>query len=332
MFFGSTGSSGLIYLVLEVVSNCFDRVIAGQADHVHVTLGDNGTVVVADNGPGMPISSRGDQFLEQILTTGHTTATADGHSPHVHLAAGCGLGPVCAVCESLVVETTDGGGSYQQAFSRGRAVSALQRGAVSGATGTSIRMTPDPEIFGATDLDRDLLRDRLRTLAWLTPGLTVELDGERFGPVEDLSELFTEFQSPWDLLHGSPFMLSGSDRTSHSSIALGWTGLGKVRFRSFCNFREMGEGGTHLQGVEEGLRTVFGAAPVIDLMRGLIGIVSVAMLDPNIGGPTRGRLDSPEAIWLVADTIASQLPAHLERDPVLAQSLRERMALRPSRS
>ncbi|MGI8685839.1 MAG: ATP-binding protein [Acidimicrobiales bacterium] len=334
-YLGSVGPGGLGALVLEVVSNALDHVIIGRASRIEARFHPDGSVTVTDDGPGIPVteSPSGVSFLAEMLTTMHRTPTADGHAPHVHLSIGVGLGPVSAVCRSVVVETTTDGARYRQAFSQGRAVSSPQEvGPAGDVVGTSVRLLPDPEIFGDAAFDIPVLRDRLRTLAWLTPGLTVAVDGEAFGPADDLSELFHERFGPgWPVLHGSPFLLSGTQGASVASVALGWKDPCVQReFRSFCKFREMPEGGTHILGVEEGLRLVFGAAPMVDLMAGLVGVLHVTMLDPDVGGPTRGRLDSPEAIWLVADTIAGGLPAQLERSPGFAEALRRRVPGRPA--
>lgn len=306
-----------------------DQVIAGRADYVNVVVDLDGSVALTDNGPGIPLhnGASGVPFVEEVFTTVRTTPSLDGHLPHVHLAGGTGLGPVSAVCRSLVVETRTAGGGFRQSFARGRVASTPEPLPPNGATtGTMLRLVADPEIFGDARLDAPSLTDKLRTLAWLAPGLTVEVNRERFGPVEDLASLFDEWRSPTaDLQHGEPFLSSGSDGSSAVSLALGWIGsLVAPRFRSFCNYREVPEGGAQLQGIDEGLRLVFGQAPMRDLMLGLVGVLHVTMLHPDIAGPTRGRLDSPEAIWLVADVIAARLPAFLAPQPAFADVLRGR--------
>lgn len=333
MYFGSTGPTGLEQLLLEVVSNSVDQYIAGHADHLAVSFNGDGSVTISDDGLGIPVAAgeSGVPFVEEMFTTLRATPTADGHAPHVHLSVGVGLGPVSAVCQSIVVHTVVDGVAYRQTFERGRVTSPLHaRQSPSGAVGTTVRLLPDPEIFGHTTWDTEALRTHLRTIAQLTPGLTVTVNGERFGPVGDLSELFADVRGPnWDLLHRDPFLITGSDDLSSATIALGWIEPRvNPRFRSFVNFLEMSEGGTHHQGIEEGLRLVFGAAPMRDLMLGLIGVVHLTMLRPDVGGPTRGRLDSPEAIWLVADAIAAGLPPQLDHHPAFTRTLQERVPLR----
>ena len=333
MYIGSQGPSGLSFLLLEVVSNTFDHVITGRATRLEVDFDPNGSATVTDDGPGIDVTANesGMAFLEEVFTTVRSTPTADGHTPHVHLGLGAGLGPVSAVCSSVVVETTTDGIRYRQRFSEGHAVSALERlGWAGDVTGTTIQLVPDTAIFGDSTWDVAAITERLRTLAWLAPGLNLVIDGEAFGPVDDLTALIEEIRPRFPFVHGNPFLLSGSNATSSASVGLGWKEPGVApEFRSFCNFREMTEGGTHILGVEEGLRLVLGAAPMVELMRGLVGVVHVTMLDPAIGGPTRGRLDDPEAIWLVADAIAEHLPAQLERHPEFAETLRQRVPRRP---
>ena len=336
MFFGSTGPSGLRNVVLEVISNSMDQVMAGRADRISVTLGDDGSATVVDNGSGFPVEPDDDgvPFLTRMFTTMHDSPTADGHTPHVHLSDGVGLGAVSAVCLSVEVTTSVGGVGYSQRFCRGHAANDLARSAVApGWAGTSITLWPDPELFTKLQWDSLGIGERLRTLSFLHPGLNIDYHAaERFGPVVDLSELFRVKELAMGLMtRPGPLLLHAGDGRSGAHLALGWGGSAPPAVRSFCNFRETIEGGAHVRGLEEGFRRVFGAGPVDRLMSGLVGVVHVVLLDPSYSGPTGGRLDNPEALSLVADAIASDLPAYLER-PGVATELDSRLAAGDGRS
>jgi len=336
MYFGGTGASGLQSLALEVVANALDQVLQGHADRITVSFPSGDEVVVSDNGSGFPLHPTldGVPFLTEMFTTVRVSPTADGHRPHVHLSFGVGLGPVSAVCLRVEVESRRPEGVFRQAFSHGQAVTPLEKvGTAAAVTGTTIRLVPDPTIF-SQPVARETLIGELRTLALITPGLTVEVDGEEFGPVEDLGPACdwhaTKGRYPGQYLHEAPVAMALSRGHTSALVALAWMQYGIAPdIQAFCNFRPMIEGGTMVQGVEEGLRAVFGSAPMGGLMTGLAGVVHVTLLDPDIQGPTRGRLESPEAIWLVADAIATGLPRHLACEPDLERRLRARVPLRP---
>ncbi|MGH3369523.1 MAG: hypothetical protein ACRDPR_05940 [Nocardioidaceae bacterium] len=331
MYFPSA-AAGIVDLVLEVIANGVDLVLAGTATHISVDVEDDGAITVSDDGPGLPVHAtvHGRPSVEEVFTVLHRTPTADGHYPHVHLAGGFGLAPVTAACRSVEVETRCADGVYRAAFAPGVVTSALARVApATGTTGTAIRLVPDAAVFGDIHVDRAMLCDRLRALAWIHPGLVTELDGERFGPVVDLTELFAEVRGDALLLHPGPFHVRTRARQSFAHVALGWQRERVTpRVRAYCNFREMTEGGTHLVGIEEGLRRALDRTPINGILEGLVAALHVVMLDPEVGGPTRGRLDSPEAVELVADAIASSLPAQLRSVLSLSIDLRTR---RPDR-
>lgn len=332
MYFGSIGTRGLTALVTEVVSNSLDQVLAGRARTIAVDIRD-GVVVVSDDGPGIPVmvQDSGLPFVEEMLTTVRNSPTADGHAPHVHLGYGCGLGPVSAVCSSLTVSIDDGRQRYQQRFGRGRSLSALEIvGPSSGQSGTVLELRPDPELFIDADYDHDALSRILREVALLSVDVTTSFNGATFGPVADLGEMFNSIHSSWSsLVHQAPLFLNGTRGIARVRMALGWTDSeASATVRAFCNYRETQDNGNDRLGIEEGLRLVLGQAPIRKVLAGMVCVLDLTMLDPTFGDPTRHRLDSPEAIWLVADTIAAELPPLLEQLPELESMLRSRVPLR----
>jgi len=341
MYLGSNGPHGVFMMVLEVVSNSFDQVIAGRASRIDVTIGSDRSVTIADDGLGIQLDAEHPDQVETYFTSRRDVPTADGHWPHVHLSSGIGLGPISALSAWVDVEVRRADGTYRQTFERGAKASELGRSAPrpDGVTGTIIQLLPDPVIFGDAQLDPDLLAESLRELAHLEPGLVTTLAvGDRptevFGPVADLAALFrhTYADERSRTEPDPPMLLSAAGTDFAVDVALGWSRHRyKVAVRSYGNYRLTDEGGHHVDGIEEGLREVFGQGPMRDrngLMAGLRAVVHVRLLDPKFPGPTRRRLASPEAIWCVADVIAQQLPATLADHPELAASLQMRCKTR----
>ncbi|QXC59808.1 hypothetical protein KSP35_15665 [Aquihabitans sp. G128] len=341
MYIGGTGPGGLTHLVMEVVANSFDQVLGGHATRIAVHLAEDGWVTVDDDGPGISIAAGpdGTSFLERSFTSFRdtATATADGHVPHVHLSVGIGLGPVCALSAELEVEVRSPAGTHRQSFAQGWRSSALERVGPATASGTTVRFLPDPAVFDGAGPSIEGLAEHLRALAHLTPGLTTELstdaDGRRvFGPVDDLRPAYDHEYSI--LAHDGwripdpPLLLHFERDRNVVDLALGWDGSWKPAIRSYGNYVSTVEGGRHEEGIEEGLREVFGRGPMGEVLKGLRALLHVKMLDIEFPGPTRQRLASPAAVWLVADAIADGLPRALREHPELDADLRSRVLTR----
>lgn len=327
MYIGGTGPSGLLHLAVEVAANSFDQVLAGAADRIDVMVGPAGQITVSDNGSGISVEVEEDgrTFLERVFTEMHTSPTADGHRPHVHLGlGGLGVFPVCALSEFMEVQTCDGSLTHHQSFSRGRVSTSLAVVADGERRrGTLVRFRPDPEIFGAQTFPVGKLEDELSTLAALVPGVAVKFSVDQtYGPWTDLRHLH---ETTWP--HRSdpgPFLIEHAGPAGRAALALSFSGKGWQRdlmSRSFCNYFETKEGGSHVAGIEEGLKRVLGESGPYALKRMSV-VLHVTLDDPQFVGPTRGRLDSPEAIDLVADALALHLPAILAADPALDAELR----------
>jgi DNA gyrase/topoisomerase IV subunit B len=333
MYFGSNRAGGLRALVMEVTANSIDEVLAGRADTVEVTIHQDGSATISDNGAGLGAAHDDPgAFVAEVLTSFRDTATADEHQPHVHLSFGTGLGPVCAACSRIEVCATTRTTVIEQVFACGKPVSAVLRASKGEPTGTTVRLWPDPEVFASLRWDVGLLQRELVPLAQLIPGLAIRfsVEPQTYGPVSDLVPAFEDVTgSRTTVGHGEPFLVSADQGANSVRLALGWVGhFGTPTIDSYCNLRPTGEGGSHVEGIEEGLRLVFGQGPTKELMKGLVGVLHVMLLEPNFAGPTKGRLDSPDAIWLVADAIAKQLPAQLHEHPELMTELQQRQLAR----
>jgi DNA gyrase subunit B len=338
LYIGNTGSNGCANLVMELVSNSFDQAIAGLADHISIFVAVDGTTIVSDNGAGISVAKDDDQvtFLERVLTEFRTTPV-DRHQPHVHLSLGIGLGPLCALSEFLEVTTSDGSNTYRQCFARGFPTSGLVEMPTS-TRGTTVRYRPDPTIFPSPSPRMRELEPRVRTLAALVRGITVDLDvAAHYVPNAGLVPFFEEvFGSPHDrwrtfLVDDSadgardPFVIEATTADGTVELVFGFSKYARIstgnEIRGFCNYAEMTQGGAHIEGLEVGLRSVFGeAAPKV--LRHMKAIIHVTLSNPEFGGPTRSKLQSREAAGLVADALTAQLPLILEHHPVVERGLR----------
>jgi DNA gyrase subunit B len=321
MWVGGTGAFGLQNLVMEIVANSFDQALAGAADAITVAIDAENVVSVTDNGAGFSteVGPDGRTFLERVCTERHDTPTADGHVPHVHAASfGLGIFPICALSEFLEVETSDGTRTVRQRFAAGRTVSAIETvdpadGIV--GSGTVVRFRPDPAIFGAQPLPIQVISDALTTLGCLIPGVEVTLVAEQvIGPTTDIRSLYAAtWPAGADTSTPAPVLVEHTNEVGRVEIALTFGRPSHTKeptIRSFCNHRET-YGGTHEEGIAEGIRRVFGDKGDEMLTR-LTAVMHVTLSDPVFAGPTMGTLDSPEAIELVAEAFAEQLPGLVE--------------------
>lgn len=334
MYAGSTGPSGIHQLALEVLSNSFDLVLGRRAARIDVALGSDGSITVADDGPGMALDDPTGAVIERFVTEIRDQPTADGHWPHLHLAMGLGLGPVCAMTSTLEVETKRADGTFRQAFSRGEPCEPLTvaEPEPGGVTGTTVRIVPDPILFGGARADPRRVATDLEELAELHPGLVTSLAVDEepvhvFGPVADLSDLFTRLYADRRSTTPPepPMLLSATGDDFAVDLALDWSRHRyRVEVRSYGNYRRTTDDSREVAGLEEGLREVFGAGPMKELMAGLQAVLHLKLADPKFPGPTKQRLVSPEATWIVADLIAAQLPPLLAERPELEASLRAR--------
>jgi len=328
MYIGGTGQSGRLHMVIEIAANSFDQVLAGAADAITVAIERDGTIAISDNGPGIStaVEADGRTFLERVCTEHHETPTADDHRPHIHLGlGGLGMFPICALSEFMDIETCDGSITRRQSFGRGRPTTELETirpQDASAESGTTVRFRPDPEIFGTQPFPVGRLEAELSALTDLVPGVSLTIKVEQtYGPSQDLRHLH---QATWSHLSPpeGPDLIEHVTPTGRAALALSFhSGGWKLQIRSFCNYHETIEGGSHVRGIEEGLGKVFGSSVPAVLDR-LAVVLHVTLDDPKFGGPTRGRLDSPEAIALVADAVAEQLPSILALRPELAEELR----------
>lgn len=341
MFVGDTdGPEGRHHLLWEVVGNVIDLHLAHHASELHVVLGPDAWVTVRDDGPGIPTDRdhHGTTVLESALTMLRASGTFDGHFPHVHLTpnwAGVGLAVVNALSERLEIETTYRGVRWCQAYERGIAVSQLRRIGPTAHEGTTVRFRPDPLIFREIMLDAELIRARLKELAWLNPHLRVLWQERRVrtrGGVPGWSHHLAIQRGPLECSYGIDLVENGIK----VDIGLAWNQCGGSSLKSFVNMQPTIDGGAHVDGLWaaflEHARSRKSPARRLAHVRealalGLVAVVHVGLYDPKYGSPRRDHLKSPEAGEAVKSALLAAINSKRASAHRFQQFLRERLHL-----
>jgi len=301
MYIGSTGPKGLAHLVWEVISNSIDEHLAGHATRVDVRRAHDGSWWVRDDGRGVPVDTH-PEVLEKVFCTLHSGSTWDGHAPHIHGGLfGLGVAPVCALSSWMRVEIRRAGVIWQQLFVHGRPAGPLARVGSCQDTGTAVQYLPDLEIFMGERPKPADLRPRMIELAALTPKMAFTLQGEDLSTPGGILALASTRAGP-----GATLQIAGDVHDIDVQVAVAW-GLKGQSNRLFVN---------HVAMVE--------TAPVPNELLGSTrqegrhAVASLVMRDPRFAGPTRARLDNPEALMALQHLLSDALPGFLADHPEVA--------------
>jgi DNA gyrase subunit B len=371
MYIGDTGMKGLHHLVWEVVDNSVDEALAGRANRIDVRLHKDGSVSIKDNGRGIPVDMHesGKPALEVILTKLHSGGKFDKGSYKVSGGLhGVGISCVCALADVLDVEVYRDGKIYRQTYMRGAPASELAVIGKSDTTGTMLRFKADPTIMEVTEFSYEVLKKRLRELAYLMGSSRLHITlfdertetGEEFlfpnGLVEFVQNL-TEGKSP---LHKEPIYIRREVPSSEDpnkvyevEIALQYNDGYHEAVFSFVNNINTIEGGTHLVGFRTALTRALNnwarqekvlkeKDPVPggdDFREGLAAIVSVKVPDPQFESQTKIKLGNREVQSVVETVVGEGIRTHFEENPSVAKiiygkaldALRAREAARKAR-
>ncbi len=350
MYIGGTGKAGLHHLVWEVVDNAVDEATNGFATLIEVVLHKDGkTVSVTDNGRGIPVDKhpvKKVSTLEVILTTLHAGGKFDGSS---YITSGglhgVGSSVVNALSESLVAQVKRDGKLYEQRFARGVPVTKLKtvRSNVRG-TGTTITFTPDDEIFERTGFDADTIKDNLEVKTYLNGELRIvfkdEASGERIeyqhegGIVEYLDHLVSEEKTR--RVHPDPFILRQTELEDglRTELCFVWTEAPKERTVSFVNGIPTRDGGTHEQGLRDGVTKAIRNyiethdlgqrkldITADDIREGMIAVLNLYHVDPQFQGQTKEKLNNPEAKNAVSGAFRAEFEQYLNAHPSTAEGI-----------
>jgi DNA gyrase subunit B len=324
MYIGSTGELGLHHLVYEVVDNSVDEALAGYATEISVTIHDDNSVTVIDNGRGIPVGIHEDEGVsaaQVVMTKLHAGGKFDSKSYKVSGGLhGVGVSCVNALSERLELEIWRDKATWYQEYACGQPKAPLaETGKAGRKTGTRVTFKPDPTIMEVTVFNYDTLATRLRQLAFLNKGLKITLTDERVDPIKatefqfngGIAEFIRHLNKGKQVLHDKPIHFEAERELPNGGmlsmeVALQYNDAYSETILSFANNIHTVDGGTHLKGFYSALtRTVnaFGQAQGLfkdvkenltgdDVREGLTAVVSVKVPQPQFEGQTKGKLNS----------------------------------------
>jgi len=342
MYIGSTGPDGLHHLVYEVVDNSVDEHMAGFGETIEVTLQIDGSVIVVDNGRGIPTGMHSTQkksAAEVALTMLHAGGKFEQGAYTVSGGLhGVGISVVNALSEWLELEIWQDGQVFEQRYERGKPTAPLMVTGKTKKRGTKITFKPDGQIFESLEFSFDILAQRLRELAFLNKGLAITLKDERKekeqvfrykGGIVSFVEHLNEAKTP---LH-KPIFIEIEKSEMILEVALQYNEGYAENLFSFANNINTREGGTHLVGFKAALtRTINNYANANDLLKkdtesltgddvreGLTAVVSVKLRNPQFEGQTKAKLGNSEVKGIVEAAVNEALGAYFEENPPVAR-------------
>ena len=349
MYIGSTGAKGLHHLVYEIVDNSIDEALAGYCKTIHVTIQQDNSIMVEDDGRGMPVDKHpklGIPAVEVIHTVLHAGGKFGGGGYKVSGGLhGVGASVVNALSTHMEVEIKRNGNIYKQCYEKGKTVSKLDIIGESKKTGSKTTFWPDPEIFETTVFDFATLEHRLREMAFLNKGIKIIFKDEREGQkrsetfhYEGGIKEFVKFQNQNKTpLHPDIIYFEISKETCEVEIAMQYTDSYSELILGYANNINTTDGGTHIVGFKSALTRVFndyGKKNKIlkdndvlsgeDVREGLTAIVSVKLAEPQFEGQTKAKLGNPEIRGFVETSTNENLTAFLEENPAQAKIIVEK--------
>ncbi|EET58906.1 DNA gyrase, B subunit [Marvinbryantia formatexigens DSM 14469] len=346
MYIGSTSLRGLHHLVYEIVDNSIDEALAGYCDTVDVTINEDNSITVIDNGRGIPVGinhKAGIPAVEVVFTILHAGGKFGGGGYKVSGGLhGVGASVVNALSEWLEVNIYHEGKIYFQRYERGHVMDKLKvtGECEPGKTGTKISFLPDKEIFEETVFDFNTLKQRLREMAFLTKNVKIILrDKREEEPVErvfhyegGIREFVTYLNKGKTPLYQDIIYCEGTRDNIYVEVAMQHNDSYTEGSYSFVNNITTPEGGTHLTGFKNALTKTFNAYAKAnklikdteslsgeDIREGMTAIVSIKIEDPQFEGQTKQKLGNSEARGAVDSVVSEQLMIYLEQHPQAAK-------------
>jgi len=346
MYIGSTGELGLHHLVWEVVDNSVDEAMAGFCDEINVTVHDDNSVTVVDNGRGIPVDMHATEkkpAAEVVMTVLHAGGKFDSDTYKVSGGLhGVGVSVVNALSDWLDLEIWRDGEVWEQSYEKGVPTSKLKASGKTRKTGTKITFHADPSIFDKTVYSFDTLSQRLRELAFLNKGLKITLDDERNGKKAEfrftggIAEFVKHLNRGKTTLHDTPIYMEGKRGQVDIEIALQYNDSYAENIFSFANTINTVDGGSHLAGFRSALtRTLNYYASSTgmikeqkdevsingdDVREGLVAVVSVKLPQPQFEGQTKGKLNS-DIKGLVEQLVNEKLGEYFDKHSSIARKI-----------
>ena len=355
MYIGSTSSRGLHHLVYEIVDNAVDEALAGFCTEIQVTINPDNSITVVDNGRGIPVGinhKAGIPAVEVVFTILHAGGKFGGGGYKVSGGLhGVGASVVNALSEWLEVSIYHEGKEYKQRYERGHTMYPLKvvGDCEEGKTGTTVTFLPDKEIFEETVYDYDILKQRLREMAFLTKGLRIVLRDEREDSKKEktfhyeggIREFVTYLNRSKESLYPEVIYCEGEKDGVAVEVAMQHNDSYTENSYGFVNNINTPEGGTHIVGFRNALTKTFNdyarknkllkdSEPNLsgdDIREGLTAIVSVKIEEPQFEGQTKQKLGNSEARGAVDFVVSKQLEIFLEQNPTVAKATVEKSVL-----
>jgi DNA gyrase subunit B len=343
MYIGSTTRKGLNHMIYEIVDNSVDEHLAGYCDTIHVTLNDDGSCTVEDNGRGIPVGmhAKGVSAERVVFTTLHAGGKFD-HSVYKTSGGlhGVGSSVVNALSDWMDVEIRRDGHIYHDRYEKGKPVEKLENGLLpvignTRQTGTKITFLPDPTIFEKTRFKEDEIKNRLHETAYLNPNLTIIYDDNREGMDDHLTfheedglsgfirDLNANNEAVTDIV-----TLSGESDGIQVDVAFQFINEFHENIMGFCNNIYNAEGGTHITGFKTIFTTIINSyARTLgilkdkdpnftgaDVRNGMTAVISIKHPDPRFEGQTKTKLDNQDAAKAVSSVVNERLVLYFDRN------------------
>lgn len=355
MYIGSTSSRGLHHLVYEIVDNSIDEALAGYCKKIVITINEDNSIEVVDDGRGMPVGIHPKMkkpTVEVIMTILHAGGKFGGGGYKVSGGLhGVGASVVNALSEKCIVTIKREGSIWQQTYERGKVVSELKNIGSSDETGTTVYFKPDPEIFDETVYDFSVLAQRLRELAFLNKGIHITLIDKRDDNKEEfhyeggIKSFVSYLNRNKETLHPEPIYVEGLKDKVSVEVALQYNDGYTENLFSFANNIDTVEGGTHLVGFKTAITRVFNDygkkygylkendknLSGEDIREGLTAVISVKIEEPQFEGQTKTKLGNSEVRGIVDSIVAEKVGTFLEENPGIGKIIIDK-ALMASRA
>lgn len=351
MYIGSTCIKGLHHLVYEVVDNSIDEALAGYCDRIIVTLNEDGSVTVDDNGRGIPVDIQAQakkSALEVVLTILHAGGKFGGDGYKVSGGLhGVGISVVNALSEILEVWVKKDGSLYYQCYHKGKPDEAVKVIGKAEGSGTIVKFKADPEIFESVEFSFDYLTHRFRELAFLNRGIKIILRDEKAGKEVvyhydgGITSFIEHLNKTKDPVHKEIIYIYKKVEDTEVEVAVQYNDSYVENVFSFANNINTHEGGTHLSGFRSALtRTLNDYARKANLLKesdssfsgddvreGLTAVISVKLRFPQFEGQTKTKLGNSEIRGLVETVVNDALAEFLEENPAVGKKIIEKCLL-----
>ena len=348
MYVGSTGKRGLHHLVYEVVDNSVDEALAGYCSRIRVSLMEDGSVEVEDDGRGIPVDIHpdvGKSALEVVMTTLHAGGKFSKDSYKISGGLhGVGVSVVNALSEWMEVEVYREGKVYRQRYSRGEPVTPVEVVGRTEKRGTKVRFKPDPEIFSTVEFDPDVIERRLRELAFLNPGLEITFEdrtrrSKKVFKYEGGLSQFVEYLNKGRKVLHDVIRVSGRYNDVVVDVAFQYTLSYSEDIQAYANNIKTVDGGTHVTAFKTTLTRLmneYGKKMGVlkkgqsfqgeDVREGLTAVISVLLKNPEFEGQTKSKLGNEEALEVVSKVLREGLRDYFDTNQQVLKRILDRIS------